>query len=685
MSSNPSDKNNRNLWNKPKERDRMKARYIIKEYLLNLPNNTINEIKIPTNKAIEVLKPFIKAIEEGKIQYFGIHKLVSTLLLPNIINIPIINMQSINTERLKLVSRSIFSTDYYENLKLYLEQKSVSLVSYAAYLGEYSIVAMLLISLADPSSSSDLFTESYSNSKERKTRNKINTLQTFCKTSFPLSLYCGIVRRVNEMRLFGCVTQSACPLCNSNDTLLCYCTKSKMRLNHEESEECNCNHFFCENCLWEDILKNYSYRHDGDVVICPVCSQNNDTISTMNRNAPFPSTLDKEISPQKRKLQSYENFKSLPNQSIELKNSTTHGSKKKKNVISYSWKQSIQLHQMGQSKDVRIDKFYHYTHLGSYHYLQNILEHGVDVDFMDGEYNQTCLMIATWYGYTDIVSLLLYYGANPYVSNGALPLDIAKRYNYKDVMSLLDYYCNTHETITIPKIILKDTISSYDNKPILKYLIDPNENHPSKGSCIIDNILPNDMLHNIDSLFHLLSTYSTPKDKNNSDNCADRYYYCDVQGHVCSILSQSILQAFTQKQDNDCNTKEVIVFPHVRFLNYTRQNTFLAPHVDLFRTFDLFPVQHYITTNDDKSTCNEKYSNKSSTHTFILYLTNCDNGGSTSLLSSLPTSSNSEYDVLAKVQPKQGRLLLFPHLCPHCGDVVVDVPKLLIRGEVYID
>ena len=87
MSSNPSDKNNRNLWNKPKERDRMKARYIIKEYLLNLPNNTINEIKIPTNKAIEVLKPFIKAIEEGKIQYFGIYKLVSTLLLPNIINI----------------------------------------------------------------------------------------------------------------------------------------------------------------------------------------------------------------------------------------------------------------------------------------------------------------------------------------------------------------------------------------------------------------------------------------------------------------------------------------------------------------------------------------------------------------------------------------------------------------------
>jgi hypothetical protein len=39
---------------------------------------------------------------------------------------------------------------------------------------------------------------------------------------------------------------------------------------------------------------------------------------------------------------------------------------------------------------------------------------------------------------------------------------------------------------------------------------------------------------------------------------------------------------------------------------------------------------------------------------------------------------------LAKVTPKRGRLLLFPHNCPHKGNAVVDVPKLLLRGEIKL-
>ena len=40
--------------------------------------------------------------------------------------------------------------------------------------------------------------------------------------------------------------------------------------------------------------------------------------------------------------------------------------------------------------------------------------------------------------------------------------------------------------------------------------------------------------------------------------------------------------------------------------------------------------------------------------------------------------------VLAAVQPKRGRLLLFPHVCPHRADEVLaeGLPKLLLRGEV---
>ena len=40
--------------------------------------------------------------------------------------------------------------------------------------------------------------------------------------------------------------------------------------------------------------------------------------------------------------------------------------------------------------------------------------------------------------------------------------------------------------------------------------------------------------------------------------------------------------------------------------------------------------------------------------------------------------------VLAKVAPRRGRLLVFPHVTPHEGMEVLDVPKILLRGEVQI-
>ena len=39
--------------------------------------------------------------------------------------------------------------------------------------------------------------------------------------------------------------------------------------------------------------------------------------------------------------------------------------------------------------------------------------------------------------------------------------------------------------------------------------------------------------------------------------------------------------------------------------------------------------------------------------------------------------------VLARVEPRRGRLLVFPHACPHAGLAVVEAPKLLLRGEFY--
>ena len=75
----------------------------------------------------------------------------------------------------------------------------------------------------------------------------------------------------------------------------------------------------------------------------------------------------------------------------------------------------------------------------------------------------------------------------------------------------------------------------------------------------------------------------------------------------------------------------------------------------------------------------------SSTHTFILYLSDCTSGGETCLLHSLPGRHfklTPEVNMLAEIKPKLGRLLVFPHICPHSGVTVTEVPKLLLRGEM---
>merc|ERR1712151_850019 len=92
----------------------------------------------------------------------------------------------------------------------------------------------------------------------------------------------------------------------------------------------------------------------------------------------------------------------------------------------------------------------------------------------------------------------------------------------------------------------------------------------------------------------------------------------------------------------------------MRFLHYAEVGGGLPPHLDLART-------------DGQG--------RRSTHTFILYLADCVAGGETVLLGRHEDSPES---VLAEVTPRRGRLLLFPHQCPHLARPVV--ASLYSRG-----
>ena len=74
---------------------------------------------------------------------------------------------------------------------------------------------------------------------------------------------------------------------------------------------------------------------------------------------------------------------------------------------------------------------------------------------------------------------------------------------------------------------------------------------------------------------------------------------------------------------------------------------------------------------------------------FMVHLADCRAGGETVLLSKLAGPAT-DLDaggqlpdgVLAAVPPVRGRLLVFPHVCPHAGLAVASVPKLFLRGEL---
>jgi hypothetical protein len=111
----------------------------------------------------------------------------------------------------------------------------------------------------------------------------------------------------------------------------------------------------------------------------------------------------------------------------------------------------------------------------------------------------------------------------------------------------------------------------------------------------------------------------------------------------------------------------VATAPLARFLCYASAGGGLPAHVDLART----------------------WSGLRSSHSFLLYLTDCGRGGETLLLESLPGDSAvgvvpGPRRTLERVAPNVGRLLLMPHGCPHAAAPVIDAPKLLLRGEALV-
>ena len=183
-------------------------------------------------------------------------------------------------------------------------------------------------------------------------------------------------------------------------------------------------------------------------------------------------------------------------------------------------------------------------------------------------------------------------------------------------------------------------------KPTVTTLVDASIAHPGAGSYMVDGALSEALLCKLETLWSSLPV-ACKKEARGSDKIIRRSYFCDSEGWLTSSLCAAL-----------AGTPCWHVHSCIRFLHYFEPGGLLAPHLDLSKTDS---------------------AGRRSTHTLLIYLATCASGGETVLMESLEPGSRA----LATVKPQRGRIFVFPHECPHRAEKVVEVPKLVVRGEVY--
>lgn len=283
------------------------------------------------------------------------------------------------------------------------------------------------------------------------------------------------------------------------------------------------------------------------------------------------------------------------------------------------------------------------------HRAAAVIRAGVDIDATD-EYGRTAVFLAAARGGRsgcDTLRVLLRAGADPHrPANGAVTPHAAAR-----IAGIAEAAALLEAAGAAPGDLDPPDPAAPEGSPNTTELVPTDSAHPGRGACFVDGAFSEEYLSRLDTLAASLDAAGSCRSGNFTD--AERLYYCDASGWVRRGIAAALRRA-----GHDC----LDALPQVRFLRYATPGGQLAPHVDLAK---------------------KDAAGRMSTHSFLLYLTGCPDGGETVLLDRVTRPTDPEAEVLATVQPTRGRLLLFPHVCPHAGRPVLSVPKLLVRGECY--
>eukprot|EP00536_Pseudo-nitzschia_multiseries_P009215 jgi/Psemu1/200153/e_gw1.252.20.1 len=754
---NASTSDGRNCWGSARERQRMKARFNIRQRV-NHSAAAYAFVPDDDDDDDEMISRYLSYIRKGDRSKFSttfMDRHFAVISARHSIRKHVLGDPHARSETLGVATK-LSGSDYADELLHHMESvvETFTFMEYAVWMGKYSVVSGMLHGGVNPcvrgTTVTDALPPSALSSKDveehqllllqqrhRLARIGTRVLKRFFD-SFPLRLSTYIVKRVVQMRIVETLYEDQqagtfhCPICSSQ-------VPTELRLRLESRHDTSYNeHMLCESCFWNNLLSHIdspATREARDVVAsclsCPQTDNCDDRFPRSNNSSSTGTAASKTrflhddisyLSPAEKCELSLERFHRLPANQRELKRLS---SRKKKisegDHLASNWLDAV-FPSLGSTQDVRRDKFLVHVERNAIPYVRGCLLAGVDVHQVN-EYGQSAVYVAAWRGYDALVKLLLEFGADANLpANGGSTIRSLCSGNprpcQRRVRELTDSRnasWSSETTVTSILTTNSDETSNADSSPTqcwlrmqnneptpsilddtlvrndlcYRTLIPASSDHPGAGSCVIDEAISPGAVDALLELFRSLPVDRNQKPKKNSLPCSDRSYFCDTEGVLRRLLGAIVvragvaataepIEAIRDDNDNDppsaprlSSSPVVRVFPHMRFLHYSRAGAVLAPHIDLCR---VNPFYHQSGQQHPR--------NYRSTHTFILYLTECSAGGETRLLEEVTADGSSP--ALATVSPRRGRLLVFPHVTPHEGREVIDVPKILLRGELQI-
>lgn len=172
----------------------------------------------------------------------------------------------------------------------------------------------------------------------------------------------------------------------------------------------------------------------------------------------------------------------------------------------------------------------------------------------------------------------------------------------------------------------------------------------SGGVYVVDDAVPSEVVKKLLELY--AATPISVSDRSSSDDI-ERRHFIDATGVLQIAFSEALAE-------------QVCLAPQAKFLLYRSQHAEMKAHIDLAKSVAWLGETHRPSTS----------------HTWILYLSDCPEGGGATVL--LEDVSRQPPVERLSVCPRRNRLFVFPHRTPHAGLPLRNGDcKLLARGELY--